>query len=862
MTDTFQSVKQLVSELIAYKQANPEKKIAFVFQGGGARAAWYGGMLEAIENEVRRQQPAVAPELRFAPDILVGNSGGALAAVAYFCDLLNSGTYGRYANRQSWMWRELSRDNEGAFKLLDNPGVLELISGSKSGGTASILPSLSNPQAIYNLIPKVGPIANMAEKLSPHYNFQALFKSRAELWAAWNNLKTRFDDFRTAMDNLTLPNLIAGINTQQVSSVWNDGINLIRDRVDAVKNDVEAIKNHLSHTNKLGLPDQVPDAFNVPLLRDAAWVAVEIGSAIDNLKRELDNLAITAANGLLTNLKTAFEAIQNLHVAVTQEVAALTNHLLEIVTHLDDFISLVTATALMAKNHASVMNTSGLERVLHEALRQATPAKTAPSAKASEMDTAIFTHWKARREAKALDPQVRAPELILTASNISAARPTLLCMCDPTTKLSLANSHTWIVELDQGNVSFGSAKEAAKTTPPPSDPTRWIFGSWPTDYMEQFIADDIPLGTFTAEAVDDPPADAGEQTPVRTFTPVEMTMQGSSVADIIAGMAAPTAPVQPAEVTVARRMAAPLAAAELRSRPLPQFAQEIIVGPESAPSDPAQPPTQLGFSVGAAAISGGTINTNLGASTSLKDLLGSPFSEPEPWKSEIKGTSLIAAAALTTSAIPLVFPPKYWRFNNAYGETYHHWMVDGGLCDNRPIQQATNAGAECIVSFELTPLSAAIQDIPLDDDRPDIGEVAVDSLLKTPMASAFYRFLETYVGDQSAANPATSVRMWRIAPAQTEVNAKSVGPLDFNGYWEGGQLRMGLFDWFMRGYLDAHAGELPTDVWNDPNDNACAAYKAVAVGIYGQVGNANQKEASPGFFVVDFQNNHPHPGYK
>src|SRR5690606_28582108 len=83
--------KNLVTQLIQLKAADPTKKIAFVFSGGGARPAWFGGVVEAVEREVRRQQSNVAAHRRFAPDLLVGTSAGALAAAGYFADLLNSG---------------------------------------------------------------------------------------------------------------------------------------------------------------------------------------------------------------------------------------------------------------------------------------------------------------------------------------------------------------------------------------------------------------------------------------------------------------------------------------------------------------------------------------------------------------------------------------------------------------------------------------------------------------------------------------------------------------------------------------------------------------------------------------------------
>lgn len=714
------------------------------------------------------------------------------------------------------------------------------MSGSKTASTQNIFPNQNNPHVPYNLLPQVGAIPNMMQNLSPHYNFQALFQSRAELWAAWSQLKTRGDEFLMAMDNLTLPNLIASINTQQLSSVWQDDLNAIRSRADAIRNDVETIRSCVSRTTSISYPGGsinvpdptgVADALQVRLLRDSAAAVREIGNTIDDLRRALDELALTATNGLLTRVRTAFDALQNLIAAIGNEIAALVNRVSQFLLHLDDFIAFILKTVQMAKNHSSLMDTPGLKRAIHEALRQATPQTTAANANASDMDKAIFNHWKARRTAKVSDPLVRAPELILTASNITAGRATLLCLCDVETKQQLGAMHTWVVELDQSNVGYQSAKGVEKQVPPVNDPSRWIFGSWPTDYIEQFRDDDRLTDGLTVGATDGEPPPDGEsaETPFKHFTFVEMKMAGRAGAPLLDGRGPmPVTPETTAPPLAQMRPASDVAA-EVRGRPLaPSRSALNLGGPsQTQASDVSQ------FMPGVVNVTGGTIAASPASvnkkEDSLKDLLGSPFMEPELWNSNIKGTSLLAAAALTSAAIPIAFPPKYWRFNNPYGEAYHHWMIDGGLCDNRPIQQAINAGADCIVSFELTPLSTAIEDIPLDVPRPGIDMVG-GGLTDLQINSAFYRFIETYVGQESAANPPTEARMWRISPAQKASSGKNIGVYDFNGYWEGGKLQMGLFDWYMRGYLDAHAGEL-TDVWNDPADNACAAYKAVAVNV-------------------------------
>jgi hypothetical protein len=150
-------------------------------------------------------------------------------------------------------------------------------------------------------------------------------------------------------------------------------------------------------------------------------------------------------------------------------------------------------------------------------------------------------------------------------------------------------------------------------------------------------------------------------------------------------------------------------------------------------------------------------------------------------------------------------------------------------------------------------LRKAILDLPTNDKKPNILGV-VSSLTDAQTNSPFYRFLESYVEE----NPDTQKKLWRFAPdAAAGEEDETIGIYDFNGYWNKGQLKMGLFDWFMRGYLDAaktiESSEMPD---KDPVLNA---YNNIPE--YGQLGNAIAKRESPGYFVVDFANNKPHPGY-
>jgi predicted acylesterase/phospholipase RssA len=106
MSDNFINVRDLVSRILQFKKDNPLKKVAFCFSGGGARGAWFGGVIEAIQQEVNRQQPAVPKEDRWKPDMICGSSAGGLAGFAYWLDCAFPSNPAPYACRQSKIWSD------------------------------------------------------------------------------------------------------------------------------------------------------------------------------------------------------------------------------------------------------------------------------------------------------------------------------------------------------------------------------------------------------------------------------------------------------------------------------------------------------------------------------------------------------------------------------------------------------------------------------------------------------------------------------------------------------------------------------------------------------------------------------------
>jgi hypothetical protein len=181
---------------------------------------------------------------------------------------------------------------------------------------------------------------------------------------------------------------------------------------------------------------------------------------------------------------------------------------------------------------------------------------------------------------------------------------------------------------------------------------------------------------------------------------------------------------------------------------------------------------------------------------------------------------ILPLACMTSSSIPLVFPPMKWQINRtqtlATGATQEqtllHVLVDGGVVDNTPIDLAVFAGATHIISIELKPL--------LDyNSLFDVTDSSVDNLVGvaarsffTAMDGSLLRSISDIV-DLNAKLPANQqCLIYRLAPmipekAQaTDGNWVGVSPglVDFDGtYNANNHLVMNLFDWFIQGYIDA-----------------------------------------------------------
>ncbi len=117
----FLTLSQIKQELDAARAAAHAAQLPFKFaltiSGGGARGAYEAGAAEALLGS------------GLVPDLIVGTSAGALVGFGLFIDLLfpTQGT-APFSGTQTGLWKDLGLQNNGAFKVVSEPWLNDLIS--------------------------------------------------------------------------------------------------------------------------------------------------------------------------------------------------------------------------------------------------------------------------------------------------------------------------------------------------------------------------------------------------------------------------------------------------------------------------------------------------------------------------------------------------------------------------------------------------------------------------------------------------------------------------------------------------------------------------------------------------------------
>lgn len=728
-TDKFINVRELVPQLLKFKQDNPKKKIAFCFSGGGARGAYFGGVIEAIQQEISKhpQQATLPLEQRWKPDMICGTSAGALAGFAYWMECLLPSNPSPYACRQTNVWKSISDGNKGAQKLFNNPSIIDFLSKSSV--------ELDN-------------------------FLDALDQFKTDINPIIENLDEQWTDIKLIISN-------------SASFDINRFQNGIQDKVDSIHERI----------NKVGEKPKLKDALE--WAENVIKLIGEVSTFVPAISVDLGKMQLDQAKNLLQNIKDLNYDIKdgrkNDIKKVLKDFKDLTYKLQDLYKELKIVFDL---TKFHIKESSSLMNTGGLEKILEKFIFDSFPKNTFPlvngKIEARELDSAIIKLVKESRE--------KIPDLFLTGTNINAKRGVAFSLAMPEVNDIVADRNLWVVKLDEVGVDFSSHKMAASN--------EFVFGG----------------GRF------------GSEFSHATDLIVDQHNQNST--DLINNMLS-------GNVTVIK---------------------ETLVNPRSKIK--VTPPKKEQ-----------TIDNNLNSPNAKNStaVAAKPANFVSSLMDFTKGRSLFVGAVLTSSSIPIAFPPRQWTFFSKTKEMFKHWMVDGGIVDNRPIDVAVKAGAKFIVSFELTPLLSATTEMKrIFDEQPKFMEVISKSMIDASLNAGFYRYFEDLV-TKNKKKPKYTI--YRMAPemyntpddlnydAGQNLDEHTIGTYDFNGKFDNERnFRMGLFDWFMKGYIDAKGGDNidmsdPVNkAYNELPENFGAAknaYKGRRSGFYNATLKAHPDTAAP-----------------
>lgn len=717
MADTFINATALVAKIRQFKAANPTKKVAFCFSGGGARGAYFGGVLEAIQREVNKTElPNTAPEDRWKPDMICASSAGALAGFAYWLDCLKPSNPAPYACRQSALWRQISDGNRGAEKLFSNFALVDFMSNS-SLELDAFLDAVDKLQQDINVI-------------------------RSDLSDIW-------DDIKDVISNTT------NFNSNRLQ---ND----IQARISELQGDVSNVSD--APNSIVDIPDYISDL--LALINHAA-------SFLPGVLSDFVNMGIDQAKELIISIETLWQDIVTGAKDIGQGFSDLQVVLNTFQTLFSDLVQTIKATLKSIKDNSSLMNTEGLQRVLEQYIVSSFGlTSVSGSIDARGLDTEVFNVINSQ---KALGKPV--PDLFITATDINAKRSVVFSTADITTNNMVEASNLWVVGLEESGIDYSSHKIAPRG--------KYVFdGKRFGDALSNPVS--VPKASFNPNFI------GGEAkiTHVPRGLPITTGHAGGTVETVDLGSTALAQAAQEANLSKA-------------------FSQ---IGIQNTLSDMKV--------------------KSPGAGIALLQALADPEFDYS------HGASLLVGSILTSASIPVVFPPRKWTFfsSETPPKRFIHWMVDGGIVDNRPIDVAVKAGADFIVSFELTPLLSATTEMRAEvDEYPKLGAILKKSMYDSTLNAGFYRYFEDLVSENANVQlPATEPKLaiYRFAPMMY-ADAKDVdygsGPnwndqtpdaLDFNGKYDSSRnVVMGLFDWFMKGFIDARGGD-----YIDPLDPVNAAY--------------------------------------
>lgn len=394
-------------------------KLAISITGGGARGVYEAGVVEAILQALLTA--------RLSPSIITGTSAGAIVGAGFLLDLLYSNnTPPPYSGNQSWLWRQVCDGNDGA-KLVagDRAWVIERYSNKSAlVVTDAFQQEVSTiSQFTSRLKPQIESVQQQIEVLRGDCETileGAKTALKNDVDSAQADLDGRAADFRACVERLArhVKEMVdAWMQVDLSSPVVVRQLGLFKPKLEQVFADLE---NCVTNRTGIVTPELIILLESIPSnLQGIVNRVDDLEAAVANVRAEVTSLVT-----MIPSINTTLEELNSVAIRLLEDSAVI-GKFIDLLLINDRGINLRLTDRLIENVH--------IRKLLRDLMQKALGTRPAgrPAAQI------IVEQWKRQRR----------PELLLTATNLTASRLTVFALARPETVRALASEGLWTVDL-------------------------------------------------------------------------------------------------------------------------------------------------------------------------------------------------------------------------------------------------------------------------------------------------------------------------------------------------------------------------------------------------------------------------------
>ena len=408
--DAYSTIADLVTALD--RANNPNMKLAFCFEGGGARGAYHAGVLEGMLQEAAKRN------VNLRPDMIVGTSVGSIVGFTHFIErLYPGGAQAPYLSRQSSMWKLIAEHNAGADKLVDPSFLIAYASGQKR-------------------IPVLGSILQQVQAIQ----------------SSWSSLQTDLLALGGAV--ATVDRDLKSINITQTKDDLIANAGKVRTDLNTLVGSLSTLGTDLTSLKVLKL---IPDM--IAIVRASAKTAEDGFTTADTLSQDLTKIMTDTVVPTFTDAENAVAKA----VTVAKDSGTLAGNALLIAAEIGAAVTALTlllevvalffvagggitvaagvATATAVGGAAALKDSILSPAKLRAMLMGFVNASGAIPALAAGKEESMRKDWLMRSS----NPDI--PELFLTGANLTAKRLTVFELARDASLQKLAQNDYWVVDM-------------------------------------------------------------------------------------------------------------------------------------------------------------------------------------------------------------------------------------------------------------------------------------------------------------------------------------------------------------------------------------------------------------------------------